>query len=52
MAREKREAADIRESAKQIDDLISISAWERARELAEQLRARHPEAEASRADHA
>lgn len=47
-ARDKRESADIRESAKQIDDLVSISAWERARELAEQLRARHPDAEASR----
>ncbi len=33
-ARDKRESADIRESAKQIDDLVSISAWERARELA------------------
>lgn len=43
-ARQRREATDIGECAKQVDDLINISAWDRARQLAEQLQQRHPEA--------
>jgi len=42
--RGKRERADIRECAKQVSDLISISAWDRARVLAQQLVERHPDA--------
>jgi len=42
--RGKRERADIRECAKQVSDLISISAWDRARAVAQQLVERHPEA--------
>jgi len=41
--RVKRERADIRETAKQVGDLISISAWERARTVAQQLLERHPD---------
>lgn len=46
-SREKRAASAIRDCVKQVADLISISAWDRARELAEQLRQRHPDAEAA-----
>lgn len=41
--RVKRERADIRETAKQVGDLISISAWDRARTVAQQLLERHPD---------
>ncbi|MFQ5425000.1 MAG: tetratricopeptide repeat protein [Phycisphaerae bacterium] len=43
-AREKRESSDIRQCEKQVDELTSISAWDRARQLAEDLRQRHPDA--------
>lgn len=42
--RERHESDDVRSCTQQVDDLISISAWVRARELAEQLRQRHPDA--------
>lgn len=42
--RERHESDDVRSCTQQVDDLISISAWGRARELAEQLRLRHPDA--------
>jgi hypothetical protein len=41
--RVKRERTDIREAAKQVGDLVSISAWDRARTVAQQLRDRHPD---------
>lgn len=41
--RERHESDDVRSCTQQVDDLISISAWGRARELAEQLRQRHPD---------
>lgn len=41
--RVKRERADIRETAKQVGDLVSISAWDRARTVAQQLLERHPD---------
>ena len=43
-SRQRRESTDIGECAKQVADLINISAWDRARQLAEQLQQRHPEA--------
>lgn len=42
-AREKRESSDIAQCVKQVNDLINISAWQRARALAEQLVEQHPE---------
>ncbi len=41
-SREKHEDEDVRACTKQVNDLISISAWGRARELAHQLQQRHP----------
>ena len=41
--RERHESDDVRACTQQAEDLISISAWGRARELAEQLRQRHPD---------
>jgi len=46
--RERRESSDIRETGKQVNDLISISAWDRARTLARQLVERHPDAAEAR----
>ena len=46
--RERRESSDIRETGKQVNDLISISAWDRARSLARQLVERHPDAAEAR----
>lgn len=43
MAREEHESEDVASCKQQISDLISISAWGRAREMAEQLRERHPD---------
>ena len=43
-SREEHEADDVRAVTKQVDDLISISAWQRARQLAQQLQQRHPDA--------
>ncbi len=42
--RERHESDDVRSCTQQVDDLISISAWDRARELADELRQRHPDA--------
>ncbi|HKQ50186.1 MAG TPA: tetratricopeptide repeat protein [Phycisphaerae bacterium] len=42
-SREQHEAEDVGSVAKQVDDLISISAWQRARHLAQQLQQRHPD---------
>lgn len=47
-ARERGEVADVNGTIKQVDDLISISAWPRARELAQQLQQRHPDSVAAR----
>ena len=47
-AREQHEAGDVSSYTKQVDDLISISAWERARQLVQQLIERHPDAAAAR----
>jgi tetratricopeptide (TPR) repeat protein len=41
--RERHESDDVRSCTRQVEDLISVSAWGRARELAEQLRQRHPD---------
>lgn len=41
--RERQESDDVAAAGKQVNDLISISAWRRAREVAEQLQARHPD---------
>lgn len=43
MTREQHESEDVASCKQQIGDLISISAWGRAREMAEQLRQRHPD---------
>jgi tetratricopeptide (TPR) repeat protein len=42
-ARARREAEDVGAAGRQVDDLISISAWQRARDLAQQLQDRHPD---------
>ncbi len=42
-ARERNEGEDVASCKQQISDLINISAWGRAREMAEQLRQRHPD---------
>lgn len=42
-SRERHEAEDVESCKRQVGDLISISAWGRAREMAEQLRVRHPD---------
>jgi len=44
--REQREHADVREFNRRVDDFINISAWERARGVAEELRRRHPDSPA------
>lgn len=41
-SREKHEDEDVRACTNQVNDLISISAWGRVRELAQQLQQRHP----------
>ena len=43
-SRERRESQDVESCTDQVNDLISISAWGRARELAQQLQQRHPDA--------
>ncbi len=43
MARERHESEDVASCKRQIADLVNISAWGRAREMAEQLRIRHPD---------
>jgi len=47
-AREQHEAEDVNSYTKQVEDLISISAWERARQLVQQLIERHPDAAQAR----
>lgn len=42
--RERFESHDIVSATKQIEDLMTIAAWQRARQVAEQLLERHPEA--------
>jgi len=42
-ARERHESEDVRSCTQQVNDLITISAWDRAQELADQLRQRHPD---------
>jgi len=42
-AREQQESNDVVSCERQVDDLISISAWGRARELAQQLQLGHPD---------
>ncbi len=41
--REQHEAQDVGSITKQVEDLMSISAWQRARQLAQQLQQRHPD---------
>ncbi len=41
--REQRMQADVREFNRRVDDFINISAWERARGVAEELRRRYPD---------
>ncbi|MCB9855399.1 MAG: tetratricopeptide repeat protein [Phycisphaerales bacterium] len=48
MTREQHESEDVASCKQQISDLISISAWGRAREMAEQLRQRHPDSAEAR----
>ena len=47
-ARERHEGDDVASCKQQISDLINISAWGRAREMAEQLRQRHPDSAEAR----
>ncbi len=47
-AREQQESDDVVSCEKQVNDLISISAWGRARELAQQLQRRHPDSAEAR----
>lgn len=42
-AREKYETTDVHAITKQVEDLMSISAWQRALELVQQLQLRHPD---------
>ena len=42
-ARQRQESDDVIAISKQVNDLISISAWPRAREVASQLQERHPD---------
>lgn len=42
-ARERREGDDVSSVVRQVEDLISISAWQRAGELAQQLKDRYPD---------
>jgi len=46
--RERHEAEDIENASKQVGDLISISAWQRARDVAQQLLERHPDSAEAR----
>lgn len=48
LARERHESEDVASCKQQISDLINISAWGRAREMAEQLRERHPDSAEAR----
>ncbi len=47
-AREHRESDDVEQCTRQVNDLISVSAWQRARELGQQLQQGHPDSIAAR----
>ncbi len=47
-AREQQESDDVVSCEKQVSDLISISAWGRARDLAQKLQRRHPDSAEAR----
>lgn len=47
-ARESQEFEDVRACTRQVNDLISISAWGRVRELVQQLQDRHPDSAEAR----
>ncbi|MBK8267100.1 MAG: tetratricopeptide repeat protein [Planctomycetes bacterium] len=47
-SRERNESDDVRNTSKQVEDLVSISAWSRARDLAQQLQQRHPDSSEAR----
>lgn len=47
-ARERYESDDVRATTRQVEDLISISAWGRVREIAGQLQQRHPDSTEAR----
>jgi tetratricopeptide (TPR) repeat protein len=47
-SREQREAQDVSSISKQVEDLLSISAWQRARDVARQLQERHPDSQEAR----
>ncbi len=47
-ARERHEAEDVAACTSQVKDLISISSWKRARDLAHQLQQRHPDSAEAR----
>ena len=47
-SREQHETEDVTSYTRQVEDLISISAWERARQLVQQLIDRHPDAAEAR----
>ncbi|HWL93138.1 MAG TPA: hypothetical protein VNT79_06360 [Phycisphaerae bacterium] len=42
-SRESHESEDVRNTTREVEDLMSISAWGRARELAQNLQQRHPD---------
>ncbi|QDV89551.1 hypothetical protein RAS2_06210 [Phycisphaerae bacterium RAS2] len=47
-AREQFESSDVVTATKQVNDLINISAWQRARDVAQQLQQRHPDSNEAR----
>lgn len=47
-ARERFESSDVVMATKQVNDLINISAWQRARDVAQQLQQRHPDSNEAR----
>lgn len=47
-ARERFESSDVVMATKQVNDLINISAWQRARDVAQQLQKRHPDSSEAR----
>lgn len=47
-SRERHESEDVRNTTREVEDLISISAWSRARELAQNLQQRHPDSAEAR----
>lgn len=47
-ARERFESSDVVTTTKQVNDLINIAAWQRARDVAQQLQQRHPDSSEAR----